>query len=154
LLFILLATFGRDITFPADNVAISDAAGWSDSLWCGEAVGIGWNFSGRVASSGFREDEGNRWFALTARCAASLLFSPSQRPVDAFIPMDWCSCLCADRLFGVCLLGQVQVNLQPQLMRTERALQLEGRFPTYRESVPAQPVDATPSNQLIPQYFL
>jgi hypothetical protein len=25
---------------------------------------------------------------------------------------------------------------------------------SYRESLPAQPVDATPYNQLIPQYFL
>jgi hypothetical protein len=59
--------------------AICDAAGWSDSLRCGETVGIGWSFSGRVASRGFREDGGNRWFALTARCPAVftslLLFS-------------------------------------------------------------------------------
>jgi hypothetical protein len=30
--------------------------------------------------------------------------------------MDWYSCVCADRLFGIRLLGQVQINLQPQLI--------------------------------------
>jgi len=29
--------------------------------------------------------------------------------------MGWCSCLCADRLFRVRLLGQIQINLLPQL---------------------------------------
>jgi hypothetical protein len=40
----------------------------------------------------------------------------SQRPVDALILMAWCGCLCADRLLGVRLLGQVQINLLPQLI--------------------------------------
>src|SRR5579862_10068932 len=54
-------------------------------------------------------------------CARCCWDSCRQLPLDAFIPMDWCSSLCADRLFGLRLLEQIQVNLQPQLIRTERA---------------------------------
>jgi uncharacterized membrane protein YphA (DoxX/SURF4 family) len=39
----------------------------------------------------------------------------AKRPVDAFIPVDWCNCFCADRLSRVRLLGQIRVNLRPQL---------------------------------------
>src|ERR1700741_1949304 len=39
-----------------------------------------------------------------------------QRPADAIILMAWCGCLYPDRLFGVRPLGQVQINLLPQLI--------------------------------------
>jgi hypothetical protein len=51
-------------------------------------------------------------FIPCARCCRNCY---SQRPVDALILMAWCGCLCADRLLGVRLLGQVQINFLPQL---------------------------------------
>src|SRR5581483_1428129 len=35
---------------------------------------------------------------------------------DALILMAWCGCLRADRIFGVCLLGQIQVNFLAELI--------------------------------------
>ena len=72
LFLILLGAWGRSSAFPAHNAAICDPAGWSDSLWRRETGGLSGIFSGPVASRGFREHESNRWFALTARCLATL----------------------------------------------------------------------------------
>src|SRR5215470_4357015 len=55
-----------------------------------------------------------------ARCCRNCY---SQRPVDALILMAWCGCLCVDCLFGVCLLGQVQINLLPQLIGKKQIIE-------------------------------
>jgi hypothetical protein len=36
--------------------------------------------------------------------------------------MAWRGCLCADRLFGVRLLGQVQINFLPQLIGKKQTI--------------------------------
>ena len=53
---------------------------------------------------------------------AGFMLVISQRPIDALILMAWCDCLCADRLFGVRLLGQVQINLLPQLIERNQTI--------------------------------
>lgn len=50
-----------------------------------------------------------------ARCGGNLY---SQRALDAFIPVAWWNCLCADRIPRLRVLGQVQINLHTHLART------------------------------------